>query len=160
VNRVVLDVAQLNAEVAEQITPWLQRVGRWADGIATGRAAGEVVQKRSGQYQRGIESSVETTGFGVGVMCVLRGTAEHSAVIEDGSKPHVIKARADNPTGRLRFQVALGVGANGQISGIWRSPQQVNHPGTKPTRLLQEALYDALEANGCVVTRRQNIERK
>lgn len=53
--------------------------------------------------------------------------AKHAAILESGSRPHIIRVRSRN---HLRFR-----GRNGQ----WVFRESVRHPGTKPYRFMSSA---------------------
>lgn len=72
-----------------------------------------------------------------GVM-LIGNKVPHAKYIEDGTRPHVIRPRPSNPTGRLWF---IGV-VNGrrQLIGVTK----VNHPGTRAYNILTQATQAAL----------------
>lgn len=92
--------------------------------------AGERLSKeRPGFTNRTGRTKAKTRGQvirrGGKVIIRMSNNAKHAAVLENGSRPHIIAAR---PFKKLRFVV------NGQV--IYR--KSVLHPGTKPYRFLSK----------------------
>lgn len=135
-----IDETALRRAVGDQLEPVFRRLGaRWR-GEAVLSANGRVVQKRTGDYIRGLSWVVESAGDGL-VKLVFRADANYSAVIEYGSKPHTIRA-VNAPY--LQFRVAYQAGGGG-VGEKWVMVREVEHPGTAPTRLLEEAFVMAVE---------------
>lgn len=70
-----------------------------------------------------------------GKVVKIRNTAPYARAVENGSRPHVIRAKNG---GALRFVM------NGRV--MFR--RSVNHPGTKPTKFLRTATEFAFERFG------------
>lgn len=69
---------------------------------------------------------------------VVSNKVPHAAFIEDGTRPHVIRPKPSNPTGRLWF---IGtVKGRRTLIGV----RQVNHPGTRAYNILNRAVQQAL----------------
>lgn len=67
---------------------------------------------------------------------------------DKGTRPHVIRPKRSNKTGRLAFRlgynpktlpIAQAHVGDGQATGEWRTPVEVQHPGTK-ARLFSETI--------------------
>lgn len=90
-----------------------------AQGVAIKKAG---FQKRTGKTHKKTKPRVIRRG-GKTLIIGVKNTAKHAAVLEKGSKAHVIRARRRKA---LRFM------AGGKL--VFR--KAVNHPGTKPYRFL------------------------
>jgi len=134
----------------ERLLSWnRERTEGFSDRVITEALATEVVRKarqyapvRSGEYRDSIDFAVlddETA--------LIYATAPHAIFLEDGTKPHVIEAR--NATA-LRF-----IGHDG--SPVYR--KRVNHPGTRPQRILERAIRETLAEQSRVLGARQRIRR-
>ncbi|MGL4300200.1 MAG: HK97 gp10 family phage protein [Candidatus Neomicrothrix subdominans] len=103
--------------------------GRMASRIAdqivveAERMTDRTLKVRTDTYRRSFERGpVRTSGRKVTV--IVGNTADHAGYIERGTKPHVIEPR--RPGGRLRFE----------LDGATIFARRVNHPGTRPYRIL------------------------
>lgn len=93
------------------------------------QVAQERLQKRTGLYDKSFRSHI-TTGHGPNeiVRVVLENDAPHAAIIERGSRPHVMPRKAtvyawEADSGEMVF-------THGPIK----------HPGTQPERVIETAL--------------------
>jgi hypothetical protein len=140
----MFDVGALQRNAAVQVEPVLRRVVKQGEAIAKQAASGRVVQRRTGAYQDSITGEVVADANPLGIAGELRADTPYAAVIEFGSKPHVIAAK-NKPY--LTFRVGFRGGGGGLV-GNFVSKREVNHPGTKRTDLLRNALMEALRRNG------------
>jgi hypothetical protein len=88
------------------------------------QVARERINTQSGKYLRKIRSTVDQQS---GRVRVTAG-APYSAILERGSRPHVIRPR--KPGGVLRFRV------NGRVVYA----KKVNHPGTPAFHILRDGV--------------------
>lgn len=81
-----------------------------------------------------------TSTFGFRPKATVIFDVDYAAVVNDGSRPHVIRPRRAKA---LRFR----------IGGRIVYATYVNHPGTKGTKFLDRAVSDVLRGAGWNVTR-------
>ena len=120
-----VQIRKLMTSPGEPPTKHLRRVSaattREAQAVARER-----VNSRSGAYLRGFSS---TTKIGPnGPRTTIRNSAPHALILEKGSRAHEIVPR--RPGGLLRFE----------IGGRTVYARRVQHPGTKPQRIMDTAL--------------------
>lgn len=75
-------------------------------------------KRRTGNYVRRFRVNVETSAR-YGFEYTVSNNAKYAAVLEEGSKPHVIRARRVK---YLRFR---------DRQGVWRRVRAVSHPGQR-----------------------------
>jgi hypothetical protein len=102
-----------------------------ADSADDAAKAGENLSKnRPGFKHRSGNAKARTKGRvlrrGGKVIIRMSNDAKYAAILEKGSRPHIIRPK--KPGGVLRFNVG----------GQWVSARQVRHPGTKPYRFLSK----------------------
>jgi hypothetical protein len=90
------------------------------------KVADERVKTRTGAYKRGISSRLVS-----GDRVEVRASAPHSIFLERGTRPHRIVPRREG--GFLRFTVGNKVVYS----------RGVNHPGTRPYRILEDGVRRA-----------------
>ena len=123
---------KLNVDAARLLDGRTGEVGRVMAGFAgvvtrvVRQVADERVHVRTGRYRSGITSTWD------GRRILTTATAPYSAILEGGSRPHVIRPR--NPDGFLRF-----TGRDGTVVYAKR----VQHPGTRPYRILSDGVIRA-----------------
>lgn len=83
--------------------------------------------EKTGEYGRGLK--IVRTRIRGQAAAQLIATAAHSAILEHGSRPHVIESHGDYP---------LRNAQTGQVFG-----RKVNHPGTPAYHFLRRALKAA-----------------
>lgn len=140
---------QLYKELHRIVTPVLGVIGSRAVAIARQKASGEVVNIRTGDYRRSIRAEVVAGGTSspLNVRCRVFSDVGYAAVIEYGSKSHEIRAR-NAPY--LVFRVGYSQGTAG-VSGVIVRTKKVNHPGTKPTNLIETAVLEAVRSSSSVI---------
>ncbi len=105
-------------------------LGLQARSVATGKALARAkgLHRQTGQYEDGFKSIFrrERSGLVLGRL-TLWNTAKHGGFIEGGTRPHVIRPRAARV-------LAFDVGGRRVFA------HRVNHPGTKPKRVVRDTL--------------------
>lgn len=95
-------------------------------------------KQRSGRYARSFRVTVKTNTV-QGFEFEVANTAAYAGVLEEGSRPHQIKARRAK---YLRFK---------DRQGIWRRVKAVSHPGQRNGyHILWRATEKAVKANRIV----------
>lgn len=110
----IADHRRATEEASEEAAEAGQKLSRERPGFTN--RTGRTKAKTRGQVIR----------RGGKVIIRMSNNAKHAAVLEKGSRPHIIRPK--KPGGFLRFV------ANGQIVYA----RQVRHPGTKPYRFLSK----------------------
>lgn len=95
--------------------------------------SGELVNVDTGRYRAGWKTRTTFTARGPGVQ--VYNNVEYAPIIEEGSRPHVIRAKNKKA---LKFRVG----------GRTVIVTSVNHPGTKPKRVLATATRQVGAVNG------------
>lgn len=89
--------------------------------------ADQRLQRRSGAFRGGFTTHTEREAGGLRTR--ITNSAEHASYLNNGTRPHVIRPR--KPGGVLVFTNKAG-----QIVFA----REVHHPGTRPYRILDDAL--------------------
>jgi hypothetical protein len=105
----------------DDLTRGAQRVVENAGAAAEKAArATKTFKDRTHELRSSIEHNTR------GYVSTLRAGARHADWIENGTKPHIIRAR------RAPFLVF-------QVNGHWVRKKEVFHPGTKPRHFMRDA---------------------
>lgn len=125
-----LDQAKLNRLLRDRNGPVGKVMAGFA-GLSTTAVrdlARERITSRTGAYIDGIRSTTEQSVLGTKM--ITTASAPQSAILEKGSKPHVIVPKRAKV---LRFEVG------GQT--VWT--RRVSHPGTKPYNIVRDGVRRA-----------------
>lgn len=100
------------------------------------RVADSRVERRTGSYVKNFETTVTFMRTGLNLARLrLFNSKRHAAIIEDGSRPHVIRPR------RARI-LAFDAGGRRVFTNV------VHHPGTKPQHVIRDALIQLARGIG------------
>lgn len=117
---------------------FLRQVGARTISNAQRIAQQELTRRTTGagSYFVGWNARLDTIDPGV----VVENKVPHASFIEDGTRPHEIRPKPSNPTGRLWF---IGtVGGRRTLIGV----RKVNHPGTRAYNILNRAAAEAVRS--------------
>ena len=127
--RVRLDRAQLNRQMTNASRAELREASRQVVNRAK-----VLAPVRTGRLRSSIRAEPPRI-FSLRGSVTVGSDLEYAAMVNDGTRPHVIRPRAKQV---LRFQVG----------GRTVFAKVVNHPGTKPNPFLDRALREVAAARG------------
>lgn len=120
---VVRQQVRRSGTLPQVLQPLASRATRTAKQVASERT-----ERHTGRYEGGFRSRVERASAPAVARIVTENTAPYADIIEEGSRPHIIRPRRAG--GVLRFKVRGGV----------VFARRAFHPGTKPRHVIATAL--------------------
>lgn len=117
-------VTRIRAEMARTVPRALRRSG---DLVAESARAQHGYQDRTGNLTRSIYADPVESGAAGSMHVDVAANANYAAAVEFGTKPHKIRPR--------KAKVLVFGTVSGKVFA-----REVNHPGTKPTNFMAEAL--------------------
>lgn len=140
----LVGIDQMDEDIGRAIDA---EMARSMERVADKARASDAFVDRTGALRKSIHAGIEGSWRSGNLVGFVLVDAEHASHLEEGTRPHIIEPKAsEGPLqGKRQGPKTRGQKLGGRVlafpaSGRTVFARRVNHPGTRPTHFLREAV--------------------